>query len=122
MVTDPKAMLLPRAAWPDSYSAKEAKAWIAAMDAAEGALFEAGLVDEWGRAVATVDDLWWLLDNCSPMHGQDCPVRDGCVCGVSARYDAIIDRAARAYHVREACLDCAKNPGCCDTHDVNPHG
>lgn len=64
--------LLPRAAWPDTYTAAEAKAWIAAMDAAEGALFAAGLIDEWGHAapLAPVElvDAAREIVNCGPAH------------------------------------------------------
>ena len=42
-------------------------------------------------------DIRWLLDNSNPMHYLGCDT-DGCSCGVSAQYDAIIDRqAAREY-------------------------
>ena len=51
--TDRLAALLPRSAWPDTYTAAEAKAWIAAMDAAEGALFAAGVIDVGGYPAAT---------------------------------------------------------------------
>ena len=46
-------------------------------------------------------DIRWLLDNSAPMHYVGCGIGP-CVCGVEAKYDAIIDRqAAREYAARD---------------------
>jgi len=46
-------------------------------------------------------DIRWLLDNSAPMHYVGCGIGP-CVCGVEAKYDAIIDRqAAREYAALE---------------------
>jgi hypothetical protein len=45
-------------------------------------------------------DIRWLLDNSAPMHYVGCGIGP-CVCGVEAKYDAIIDRQAAREYAKE---------------------
>jgi len=43
------------------------------------------------------DSIRWLIDNCAPMHYAGCagqPENDYCICGVSDKYEEILNRAS----------------------------